>query len=305
MIRRPPRSTRTYPLFPYTTLFRSGTQVVALAGIDAVAARDAVLIGHVRGVGRRFDRHSVGLDGQGVAGELFVAFAGLDRVVAGAAEVARRVVGFRVGVADAMRQRAAGHGVVAVAADDGIVARDGAVAVRDVVGIGLGALALGQRTAGHHVVAAAGVDGVAAGLAEVGAVVAADLIPGLRQGEGVVRVIGLVRQGGRAAGDDVVAAAFSAVRGDRVVAGRAALRGAVVGLGKGLLVAIGQAAAGHGVVAALGGDSVVARLGALVVGVVARIGMRSEEHTSELQPLMRISYAVICLKKKSKKTTYI
>src|SRR3546814_9922679 len=28
------------------------------------------------------------------------------------------------------------------------------------------------------------------------------------------------------------------------------------------------------------------------------IGMRSEEHTSELQSLMRISYAVFCLKKK-------
>src|SRR3546814_1312532 len=29
---------------------------------------------------------------------------------------------------------------------------------------------------------------------------------------------------------------------------------------------------------------------------------RSEEHTSELQSLMRISYAVFCLKKKQKKT---
>src|SRR3546814_3424415 len=29
-----------------------------------------------------------------------------------------------------------------------------------------------------------------------------------------------------------------------------------------------------------------------------RDGMRSEEHTSELQSLMRISYAVFCLKKK-------
>src|SRR3546814_13806732 len=29
-------------------------------------------------------------------------------------------------------------------------------------------------------------------------------------------------------------------------------------------------------------------------------GMRSEEHTSELQSLMRISYAVFCLKKKNK-----
>src|SRR3546814_9001814 len=31
---------------------------------------------------------------------------------------------------------------------------------------------------------------------------------------------------------------------------------------------------------------------------------RSEEHTSELQSLMRISYAVFCLKKKIKKRTY-
>src|SRR3546814_8963143 len=30
-------------------------------------------------------------------------------------------------------------------------------------------------------------------------------------------------------------------------------------------------------------------------------GRRSEEHTSELQSLMRISYAVFCLKKKNKK----
>src|SRR3546814_3447011 len=39
-------------------------------------------------------------------------------------------------------------------------------------------------------------------------------------------------------------------------------------------------------------------------GVAAGIGdalLRSEEHTSELQSLMRISYAVFCLKKK---TTY-
>src|SRR3546814_10072300 len=31
---------------------------------------------------------------------------------------------------------------------------------------------------------------------------------------------------------------------------------------------------------------------------------RSEEHTSELQSLMRISYAVFCLKKKKKKTNH-
>src|SRR3546814_4889042 len=33
---------------------------------------------------------------------------------------------------------------------------------------------------------------------------------------------------------------------------------------------------------------------------VPRSGSRSEEHTSELQSLMRISYAVFCLKKKNK-----
>src|SRR3546814_4421509 len=34
-------------------------------------------------------------------------------------------------------------------------------------------------------------------------------------------------------------------------------------------------------------------------GVDPAIGRRSEEHTSELQSLMRISYAVFCLKKKT------
>src|SRR3546814_4471994 len=39
-----------------------------------------------------------------------------------------------------------------------------------------------------------------------------------------------------------------------------------------------------------------------LVAVHARVG-RSEEHTSELQSLMRISYAVFCLKKKKKNHT--
>src|SRR3546814_6335269 len=34
-----------------------------------------------------------------------------------------------------------------------------------------------------------------------------------------------------------------------------------------------------------------------------RLSIRSEEHTSELQSLMRISYAVFCLKKKKKQLT--
>src|SRR3546814_2341955 len=37
--------------------------------------------------------------------------------------------------------------------------------------------------------------------------------------------------------------------------------------------------------------------------IVASDLVRSEEHTSELQSLMRISYAVFCLKKKNKKQT--
>src|SRR3546814_1893181 len=37
--------------------------------------------------------------------------------------------------------------------------------------------------------------------------------------------------------------------------------------------------------------------------IVFLIGARSEEHTSELQSLMRISYAVFCLKKKKTITT--
>src|SRR3546814_9061305 len=38
----------------------------------------------------------------------------------------------------------------------------------------------------------------------------------------------------------------------------------------------------------------------LVILVTVPLAVRSEEHTSELQSLMRISYAVFCLKKKKK-----
>src|SRR3546814_10350787 len=37
---------------------------------------------------------------------------------------------------------------------------------------------------------------------------------------------------------------------------------------------------------------------------VCRMPRRSEEHTSELQSLMRISYAVFCLKKKRRRTKW-
>src|SRR3546814_3219770 len=41
---------------------------------------------------------------------------------------------------------------------------------------------------------------------------------------------------------------------------------------------------------------------ALVPQILVEGGLRSEEHTSELQSLMRISYAVFCLKKKQEYT---
>src|SRR3546814_1468471 len=40
---------------------------------------------------------------------------------------------------------------------------------------------------------------------------------------------------------------------------------------------------------------------AIAMGAAAMVPARSEEHTSELQSLMRISYAVFCLKKKKRR----
>src|SRR3546814_9754777 len=40
-----------------------------------------------------------------------------------------------------------------------------------------------------------------------------------------------------------------------------------------------------------------------VLKPIPPLEVRSEEHTSELQSLMRISYAVFCLKKKTEKNT--
>src|SRR3546814_9216419 len=62
-----------------------------------------------------------------------------------------------------------------------------------------------------------------------------------------------------------------------------------------------------GVAAGEAGELAAQRVVVRVVGEVAAIAgeggaalVRSEEHTSELQSLMRISYAVFCLKKKKK-----
>src|SRR3546814_2314750 len=44
MIRRPPRSTRTDTLFPYTTLFRSGQRLAVAVAAHVLAVRDRVTV---------------------------------------------------------------------------------------------------------------------------------------------------------------------------------------------------------------------------------------------------------------------
>src|SRR3546814_3030073 len=55
------------------------------------------------------------------------------------------------------------------------------------------------------------------------------------------------------------------------------------------------------VAAALGNTPAIARKSYVHPALIALAKKRSEEHTSELQSLMRISYAVFCLKKKKKR----
>src|SRR3546814_9868684 len=65
-------------------------------------------------------------------------------------------------------------------------------------------------------------------------------------------------------------------------------------IGNGKAIALGEA---EGFIKTVFDEATGELLGAHMVG--AEVTERSEEHTSELQSLMRISYAVICLKKKT------
>src|SRR3546814_9167494 len=102
---------------------------------------------------------------------------------------------------------------------------------------------------------------------------------------------------------DLLEAEVTTDHAERLTAGlRRGCRGDDQLVGGGILVGLGQrgAAGGHGILVpgtlarVVAGGQFEARMhDELAIG-------RSEEHTSELQSLMRTSYAVFCLKKKQK-----
>src|SRR3546814_5295790 len=161
----------------------------------------------------------------------------------------------------------------------------GAVAV-DLVVAGAAFHGIGTLAADHVVAARAAVDLVVPGLAEQEVVVVAEhrVVVQLGRALGAVaaaehEVVHLLRVAEHLLGLLLVELLRAAV--ERIVAAGAedVVRTAV---------ALDEVAAGRGLQAVLPGEG---------IGV-----HRSEEHTSELQSLMRISYAVFCLKKKKYKT---
>src|SRR3546814_6097704 len=62
--------------------------------------------------------------------------------------------------------------------------------------------------------------------------------------------------------------------------------------------------AGSGLQMLMPGEAVLTGLSPAEIVMPGEMEMRSEEHTSELQSLMRISYAVLCWKKKTKRKQY-
>src|SRR3546814_2690717 len=92
--------------------------------------------------------------------------------------------------------------------------------------------------------------------------------------------------------------------------GAACDRGAGDGAGQVAQQAVGDArvehhrqAPGRRLLGVKAPDRALAGAPADLGGVVKLSAVRSEEHTSELQSLMRISYAVFCLKKKQTTST--
>src|SRR3546814_1799260 len=96
MIRRPPRSTRTDTLFPYTTLFRSGEQVPRHRRTQEPAGRDLRQVG---------GGHSVGAEGPGVPGMVPRPEPGAGvHAARGVCEVHRGVRGRAAGLLQAVRR---------------------------------------------------------------------------------------------------------------------------------------------------------------------------------------------------------
>src|SRR3546814_1325654 len=111
---------------------------------------------------------------------------------------------------------------------------------------------------------------------------------------------------------------FSTIRYSKEIVSSSAPTAAVSGIAAIEAAAITPAAV-TAVIAITSGTGVIATTGALAgteatamtaatggiaaTATIAPTAGRSEEHTSELQSLMRISYAVFCLKKKKKTTS--
>src|SRR3546814_6743440 len=74
MIRRPPRSTRTDTLFPYTTLFRSaGVKILQIGEAEGETAEEAAAYLSRHGIHARIERQDASVDG-GSDGERLLAY---------------------------------------------------------------------------------------------------------------------------------------------------------------------------------------------------------------------------------------
>src|SRR3546814_519568 len=149
MIRRPPRSTRTDTLFPYTTLFRSGDDAHRARGHQVVGGHGALDPFHV-GLHRSLDRLVVALDRAGLDDQQVLGRTLHDGQAAHPAAF-HGVVDVRNGSQHVAQARKAQLHVVAdVAADvEAGIATDQVPAVLDVVGLGDLDVALDRATAGR------------------------------------------------------------------------------------------------------------------------------------------------------------
>src|SRR3546814_9399019 len=246
MIRRPPRSTRTYTLFPYTTLFRSGDDSIIA---DGDASGDDVVAGDAQAISLGGHAESQATDGDST---ISGGSAGNDTIKTG---------GFGV-TGDLVAGDSMAKGVSATAYGDNIALEAGAVSGDDTI------------TAG------AGSDSISGGA--LASAVNAALADQHNQAE----------NGGSAGNDSIDAEAAGGAYGDEV-AGDAMARSASAHAqansrnDASLLVSGGPA----------GNDTLYAGNGANFLAGDAMAVSRSEEHTSELPSLMRISYAVLWLKK--------